>query len=108
MIRGNLPTLDFGFANANNRGLFDLGAIVGTPGAIEALQVAGLSGRDLLLRHIAGDWGEVHPDDRGLNEEAVERGERIMSVYPLHTGETIWIITEWDRSLTTLLLPEDY
>jgi hypothetical protein len=108
MKEPSLPRLDFGFANSTNQGLFDLGAIVGTPRAIDAMRRAGVSGRDLLLRHIAGDWGEVHPDDKGLNEEALRENRRIMSVYPLAMGETIWIITESDRSVTTLLLPEDY
>lgn len=67
-----------------------------------------MSPTDLLSRHVRGDWGKIPPEDQGLNEEALASGGRLMSVYPLRTGETIWIITEWDRSVTTLLLPEDY
>ena len=104
-----MVSLTFGFANPTNNGLFDLGAIRGTPRAIDALQRAHVSARDLLTRHIKGDWGDVHPEDKGQNEEALLEGLRLMSVYRLpRTGETIWIITECDRSVTTLLLPEDY
>lgn len=99
----------FGFANPSNRGLFDLGAIVGTPGAVVALQKANAQARDLLLRHISGDWGEIHPGDVGENEAALEQGLRIFSVYILpQTGEKVWIITEWDRSVTTILTPGEY
>ena len=104
-----MTKLEFGFANASNGGLFDLGAIVGTPRAIDAMQQAGISARDLLKRHHQADWGTIDPEDQGQNEEALRMGGQLMSVYKLpRTGETIWIITEWDRSVTTLLLPEDY
>jgi len=87
---------------------FTLGSIVATPGALEALAEAHLTSLSLLSRHSRGDWGDISSEDRGLNEEALLIGERLLSVYPLPTGETIWIITERDRSVTTLLLPEDY
>lgn len=59
-------------------------------------------------RHIAGDWGDLCEDDKALNEEAVKLGnERIMSVYK-ENGDTIWIITEADRSYTTVLFPDEY
>lgn len=102
-----MHSIPFGFVDKT--GLFDLGAVVGTPGAIDALQRTGISARTLLQRHISGDWGDIHPEDVGLNEQALVNGERIMSVYTLsQTGETVWVITEWDRSITTLLLPTDY
>jgi hypothetical protein len=88
--------------------MFSLGRTVATPGALRALEAACMTPADLLRRHRQGDWGEIHPDDRGLNEAALASGGRLMSVYPLRTGETVWGITEWDRSVTTLLLPEDY
>jgi hypothetical protein len=88
--------------------LFALGTVVATHGALAALRDAGLSPLELLGRHAAGDWGEIHPDDHGLNEWAIVHDARILSVYPLATGETIWIITEADRRVTTQLLPSEY
>lgn len=62
---------------------------------------------DCLHRHAQGDWGEVCEEDKAQNDLALERGERILSSYTV-SGKTIWIITEWDRSVTTILFPEDY
>jgi hypothetical protein len=59
-------------------------------------------------RHAAGDWGDIDPEDRGLNEQALVEGSRIFSVYALPTTETMWVITEADRSSTTALLPSEY
>lgn len=61
-----------------------------------------------LARHLAGDWGEVGEEDWQANEAALVRGERILSVYKTSDGTKFWIITEQDRSLTTILLPSDY
>ena len=61
-----------------------------------------------LRRHLAGDWGEVCAEDRAANESALKDGERLFSVYKKERLPTIWIITEWDRSVTTALLPEEY
>lgn len=61
-----------------------------------------------LLRHARGDWGEVDPDDAGLNEAALVDGDRLLSVYTSGDGERFYVITEWDRSVTTVLLPADY
>lgn len=88
--------------------MFPFGRIVATPGALTAMEEACIDGFALLARHRRGDWGAIDPEDVGLNEEALRTGARLMSVYPLPTGEVIWIITEADRSATTLLLPEDY
>jgi hypothetical protein len=63
---------------------------------------------DLLTRHLSGDWGEIPKDDAKANQEALKNGDRIMSGYPLEDGTRIWIITEWDRSVTTFLLPDEY
>lgn len=87
---------------------FDLGALVITPNAISQLQFAHISALDLLRRHAHGDWGILPSEDQGMNEEALHNSGRLMSVYPLPTGEKVWIITEWDRSVTTILMPEDY
>lgn len=88
--------------------MFPLGQTFATPGALRALDEACVTASSLLFRHEHGDWGKIHPEDQGLNEQALQNGERLMSVYPLRTGEIIWVITEWDRSVTTLLLPEEY
>lgn len=90
------------------RPLFALGQIVGTPGALDALAAAEQSPLELILRHVTGDWGTVPEEDREANDRAVEQGLRILSAYKLNTGEKIWVITEWDRSVTTLLTPLEY
>jgi hypothetical protein len=61
-----------------------------------------------LSRHANGDWGELDEHYRKANEDALEHGLRVLSSYTLKTGEKIWIITEADRSVTTILLPEEY
>ena len=61
-----------------------------------------------LVRHIAGDWGDVDEDDRRENELSLQHGFRLLSAYTLNSGTKIWIITEADRSVTTVLLPEEY
>ena len=88
--------------------LFPLGIIVSTPGALAALEEVGLDPRVLLRRHMVGDWGDLDEEDRLLNEQAVHVGTRIISSYTLQDGEKVWVITEADRSGTTLLLPEEY
>ena len=88
--------------------LFDLGHIVGTPGAIEALQNARQSPTELLDRHVGGDWGDLEDDDKKENELSVVEGFRIFSAYKLNTGVKVWVITESDRSATTFLLPDEY
>lgn len=87
---------------------FHLGQTVATPGALEALQRSNETPWDFLVRHLAGDWGDVCLEDREANDEAVRDGSRILSAYTLKTGEKIWIITEADRSVTTCLLPSEY
>jgi hypothetical protein len=61
-----------------------------------------------LNRHLSADWGEVDEDDRKANDMALKQGDRLVSAYTDSNGERFWIITEWDRSVTTVLLPEDY
>ena len=89
-------------------GKFPLGQVVGTPGALEAIKRAGQEPGFFLSKHVQGDWGMMDPDDKQLNEEALSDGGRIHSAYKTLKGESIWIITEADRSTTTLLLPDDY
>ncbi len=86
---------------------FPLGQIVATPGALAALDEAAINAADLLVRHQSGDWGSVPPEDARENDMAVISGCRILSSYPAGSSR-IWIITEADRSYTTLLLPEEY
>jgi hypothetical protein len=88
--------------------LFRLGQLVGTPGAIKALQDAEQDPLELLFRHVTGDWGDLDDEDKKENEFSVEHGFRILSAYELETGVKIWLITEADRSATTFLLPDDY
>lgn len=89
--------------------LFPLGRLVATPGALALLTSAGENPAALLDRHQAGDWGEVPPEDARENELSVREGFRIVSSYPAgDDGAKVWIITEWDRSSTCILLPEEY
>lgn len=86
--------------------LFPLGQTVITPNAqatihADDIQVA-------VARHAIGDWGECFPSDARDNDEALEKGWQIHSVYRDREGQSFWIITEADRSVTTILLPEDY
>ena len=88
--------------------LFGLGQIVGTPGALHALEEAGQDPTQLLVRHVTGDWGDLVDEDVRENERALERGGRIFSAYNLSDGTRLWLITEHDRSVSTLLLPMEY
>ena len=82
--------------------------IVATPGALEALERSGETPATFLHRHVVGDWGDVDEDDRAENDLSVKEGFRILSAYHLRDGTKIWIITEADRSSTTILLPSEY
>lgn len=91
---------------AHRRPRFPLGRLFTTPGALEVL--GGWEQVLLLLsRHVRGDWGEVCADDRAANEQALQNGERLLSAYTVN-GKRVWIITEADRSATTVLLAEEY
>jgi hypothetical protein len=85
-----------------------LGRLVATPGALEALAQSGQSPAFFLERHLRGDWGEVDAEDWSLNDQAVVDGSRLLSAYRTLLGKRLWIITEADRSLTTILTPEEY
>jgi hypothetical protein len=89
--------------------LFPLGQLVATPGALALLAGAGEDPAVLLARHVSGDWGEVPPEDARENEHSLREGFRIVSSYPVGGGGArVWLITEADRSLTCILLPEEY
>jgi hypothetical protein len=87
---------------------FDAGQVLMSPGAIVVLDFNGISPIELLHRHLTGDWGDLTEEDKAANEAALTNGSRILSAYELAGGERLWIITEADRSATTLLLPEEY
>lgn len=91
-----------------SKSLFSLGQVLATPGALEALQEAGQTPEEFLSRHIVGDWGVVSSEDAKENDFSVKNGFRILSAYKLSTGTKIWIISEADRSATTILLPSEY
>lgn len=84
---------------------FPLGQIVMTANAASRLDAAAVV--EGLRRHAKGDWGEVCPDDARENEFSLKGGFRLLSVYGTGEGR-FWIITEADRSVTTILLPQDY
>ncbi len=87
---------------------FELGNIYITPGAIDALVEANQHAQEFLERHGRGDWGELDEHDRQENELSISEGFRILSAYRTAKAVRLWIITEADRSSTTILLPEEY
>ena len=87
---------------------FRCGRLYATPGALEAFDKAGDDLTRYLAKHLTGDWGELSADDERANEEAITEGSRILSSYRLADGMKVWIITEADRSSTTILLPSEY
>ncbi|HDR9192150.1 hypothetical protein [Burkholderia vietnamiensis] len=95
--------------NYTNGPRFPIGRPVITPAAQAALDTAGVEGVLLLARHLHGDWGDLSTEDLASNELALLTGKRLLSSYSLADGRSkIWIITEADRSVTTILLPEEY
>ena len=92
----------------SDRPLFPLGQVVATPGALQALENAGQEPEEFFNRHDRGDWGEVSEADKQENDFSVTHGFRILSAYTTSAGEHLWIITEADRSATTILLPSEY
>ena len=93
---------------------FSVGRTVATSGALAALERSGQSAAEFLGRHQSGDWGDVPAGDAVLNDEAVahegnaDQQQRVLSAYTTRLGDRLWIVTEWDRSVTTLLLPSEY
>lgn len=88
--------------------LFKTGQISATPGAVDALQKNGQTTAHFLIRHVTGDWLELPEEDQNTNRESIACGARIFSAYAMKNGEKLWIITEADRSVTTLFLPDEY
>lgn len=85
---------------------FPLGRLVATPAALSALTHDDIM--SAISRHLKGDWGEVCAEDREENDRSLREGYRLLSVYRGANGTKFWIITEHDRSVTTVLLPSDY
>ena len=96
-------------SNRGNIGAtFSLGETFITPGAQEALDIAGETALQFLRRHTSGDWGEISEDDTKENELSLQKGFRLLSAYRTIKGQQLWIITEADRTSTTILLPSEY
>ena len=88
--------------------LFPPGRMVATPGALALLEQNNKSPLEFVSRHLRGDWGDLDKEDKSENELSLKYGFRLMSSYQVTDNEKIWIITEADRSVTTLLLPSEY
>jgi hypothetical protein len=87
---------------------FSLGQIVATPGALALLEESGENPAVFLSRHVRGDYGEICEEDRQLNDQAITDGSRLLSAYRTSKGERLWVITEADRSSTSLIRPDEY
>jgi hypothetical protein len=87
---------------------FALGQLVATPGALAALEATQQDPLSFVQRHVQGDWGDLDAHDIAENEFSLTHGLRLLSAYTLTDNTRIWIITEADRSVTTILLPEEY
>ena len=87
--------------------LFALGRTLSTPGALTAMDQVDISPLRLLSRHQRGDWGNLSVEDKRENDLSVKEGFRILSAYKIDTVK-FWVITEADRSVTTILRPEEY
>lgn len=85
--------------------VLQLGRVVATAGVLGKLTRMQLV--EPLHRHCTGDWGEIDDEDRATNDRAVRDGDRVLSAYTV-AGHRIWIITEADRSVTTVLFPDEY
>lgn len=88
---------------------FKLGECIIARNAEQLMKQQNINPIDLLLRHVIGDDGDLSESDKAMNTVAIANGnERVLSAYLMPSGEKILVITEWDRSMTTILLPEDY
>jgi len=86
---------------------FQLGKVVATPGALDVIPMDEM--RHALGRHWSADWGDLEQEDREANDLALDEGSRLLSAYQTRDSLTkFWIITEADRSVTTVLLPDEY
>jgi hypothetical protein len=101
------PLRSFSRRIGSNEGAAPLGRVVATPGALKLLAEAREHSFNYLARHAAGDWGELCAYDRRQNQIALRDGYRVLSSYQVGR-ECVWVITEAERSVTTILLPEEY
>jgi hypothetical protein len=106
--RPNFILKEISMQQIERKPLFHLGQLVATPGALAALEKTGQNAMEFLSRHVRGDWGDVPKDDKDENQFSLQKGFRLLSSYRTTAGDKIWVITEADRSHTTLLLPEEY
>jgi hypothetical protein len=88
--------------------LFPSGRLVATPGALALLEQTNKSPVEFLSKHLRGDWGDLDPEDKTENELSLKYGFRLLSSYQVTKTAKLWLITEADRSVTTLVLPEEY
>jgi len=104
----DLPASSLSMPNPHDDGpLFPLGQVVATPGALEHCAKNNVSPLSLISQHSRGRWGDLVKDDKIANENALFSGGRILSAYRV-ADEKLYVITEWDRSITTLLLAREY
>lgn len=94
--------------HAPEKPLFPIGRLLATPGAIDLLAERGLSPFEFVSRHWLGDWGDLDAEDVQANRAALIHGSRLLSSYRIDANTRLWIITEADRTATTLLLPSEY
>src|SRR5229473_3721075 len=106
--KGQIQKQENPMQQTERKPLFDLGQLVATPGALAALEKTGQNAMEFLSRHVSGDWGELPKEDKDENRMSLEKGFRLLSSYRTTAGDKLWVITEADRSITTLLLPEEY
>jgi len=100
-------------ASLSGKPKFDLGQLLATPGALEALAESNQTPAEFIARHVRGDWGDLCQEDKRANDQALVDGSRILSAYKTRKGVKIWVITEavgddGHRAATTCLLPSDY
>ena len=86
--------------------MFNLGQVVATAAVSETESPEDL--QEALRRHQSGDWGEVSEDDKRCNDDSVDGRGRLLSAYTLPSGNKVWCLTEWDRSITTILYPSEW
>jgi len=98
--------LDISVVVSGKQPKFPLGQLAATPNALSKLTQEDIA--SALARHVTGDWGQVCEEDREENELSLKEGTRLLSAYTAKNSTKFWVITEADRSVTTVLLPEDY
>lgn len=93
---------------AERKHRFPLGQIVATTQCLSELESSGQTPLEFIQQHANGQWGLVCEEDRQANEDALRDGDRLLSVYKTKLGTKLYCITEWDRSVTTLLCSSEY